>query len=63
LIVLIARAHQAKLDDASIFCPDAQSAPDGPRHKTRRPLACMGAKSILQAEEIKDVFNLRLKTR
>lgn len=31
-----------------LFCPDARSAPDGPHHEMRRPLACIVAELNLE---------------
>ncbi|WP_207900553.1 hypothetical protein, partial [Shinella sp. JR1-6] len=61
LIVLIVHAHRIN-SMSHLFCPDARSAPDGPRHtvfcfaKTgaRRPLA-LRSYAPLPTEE-KDVF-------
>src|SRR5690349_1485637 len=34
-----------------LFCPDARSAPDGPRHWARRPLGLAELRSDARAEE------------
>ena len=39
--------HRTTFDDI-IFCPDARRAPDGPRHRARRPLVCMAAMLIVE---------------
>ena len=38
--------HRTQFDD--LFCPDARWAPDGPRHRARRPLVCMAAMLIVE---------------
>jgi hypothetical protein len=42
LIVLIAYVHRTKFDALLGLALTRSGAPGGPRHKARRPLACMG---------------------